>query len=58
MRERNPCEVQRPEINGTVAQRLFEESIEAGHVAKYCAPVEEVKEIERELKALENQEEK
>ena len=56
MRERNPCEVQRPEINGTVAQRLFEESLEAGHVAKYCAPVEEVKEIEREI-ARENQEE-
>jgi len=56
MRERNPCEVQRPEINGTVAQRLFEESIEAGHVAKYCAPVEEVKQIEREI-ARENQEE-
>lgn len=52
MRERNPCEVQRPEVNGTVAQRLFEESLEAGHVAKYCAPVEEIKELERELDAL------
>lgn len=58
MRERNPCEVQRPEVDGSEAQRLFEESIEAGHVAKYYHAVEEVKQLERELLALEKKEAK
>jgi hypothetical protein len=39
---------------GALAQELFESSFPAGHQIKYCAPVEEVKQIERELAALED----
>lgn len=54
MRERNPCEVDRADIDGAASQALFESTFPAKHVVKYTAPVEEVKQLERELSALEN----
>lgn len=37
---------------GALAQELFESGFPADHVIKYCAPVQEVKDLERELTAL------